>query len=715
MSLDTETDLNLKHARPHAISSSDDPSSKAPPQMESAQTGLDFSRYPHMQKNLSLHLPKHKAMLSKYMSKRQIKGLIKTGDSIIPGDGKNFPAFSETDFHYEIDRMLDFMTEDDRQGALMLLGIFSFLPKFLITALLLFTEKSHLFPNIVAAPLRMINIGIRGMIFTLYYSKIDDQKGQGQKIMDAMNYHTTIVRRDLNATSGSQDVLDYGLYIAPSSDNMKEIYARAHQSEKGLSKMPLNMRLKYIEALKTVILNKRGAIIDRIQLETQKSRSDALFSEIFGVLDHLQFLCQKAPKALGDAKVKTPIVLMGKKSRVVFGPVGTVLVISPWNYPFYQAIVPITTSFVAGNATLYKPSEFTPLQGLVEEILLEAGFERDWIQVIYGDGNTGAQLIKHRPDKIFFTGSVATGKRIMAAAAEHIIPVELELGGKDPMIVFEDANLERATSGALWGAMTNTGQSCTSVERLYIQESIYEDFKKILLEKARDIKQVVDDNGDSDIGQMTTTAQVEIVSKHLEDAKSKGAKILCGMEWDRKSVKIPPIILENVSEEMLVAREETFGPILPLFKFDDESEAVSLANDSEYGLSASVWSKDMKRTERVARALVTGNVSINNVMLTEGNHHLPFGGTKLSGIGRYKGVWGLQNFSNLKSVISESMSSKIEANWYPYTDEKYGIFDALTETLFKGGLLGFIKFAVLGMKLENYSNKAGKKGRNRSR
>ncbi|MGK5084724.1 aldehyde dehydrogenase family protein [Bdellovibrionota bacterium FG-1] len=468
-----------------------------------------------------------------------------------------------------------------------------------------------------------------------------------------------------------------------------------------MRQLSLEVRLQKIGRLKKVILRDREAIIDRIQADTGKCRSDALMSEIFPVLDHLAYLEKHAASVLADRKAPNSIALLGKGSWVYFEPVGTVLVISPWNYPFYQAIVPCTSSFICGNSTVYKPSEHTPLQGLVEKVLADAGFEPEWIKVVYGDGAVAEKLIAAGPHKIFFTGSVATGKKIMAQASKGLIPVELELGGKDPMIVFEDVNIDRAAAGALWGAMTNAGQSCTSVERLYVQESIFEPFKEALVRDAKRLKLGVDRDGSTDYGRMTTPAQIEVVRTQLEDAKAKGARVLTGAEWDGKNSLIPPILLDRLSPEMKIVREETFGPVLPILSFKTEEEAIRLANDSEFGLSASVWSADLERCKRVARALETGNVSINNVMLTEGNHALPFGGVKSSGFGRYKGEFGLYSFSNIKSVLIDKNSAKIEANWFPYTRKKYELFAGMTLGLFSGGVAGLLRFAKSGMGLEN--------------
>jgi aldehyde dehydrogenase (NAD+) len=502
--------------------------------------------------------------------------------------------------------------------------------------------------------------------------------------------------------------------VAPSvstRERAAEAAQRARAGALALRRISIPERLEHIAALRRVILERREEIIDRVQADTGKSRSDALISEIFGVLDALAWIEKFAPKALADRKIHTPIVLMGKQSWLYFEPLGTILIISPWNYPFYQAIVPIASALVTGNTVLYKPSEWTPLEGLLEDLFEQAQIAPNWVQIVYGDGSAGAALIDERPDKIMFTGSTKTGKRILAQAAEHMIPVELELGGKDPMIVFADANLERAAAGAAWGALTCTGQSCTSVERIYVQEPAYEPFKAELLRQIGRIKQGTDTDGDADIGAMTTSFQVDIVRRQIEQAKAAGAVLLSGDNWDGASRLIPPIVLEKVGDEMDVACKETFGPVLPLFKFATESEVIERANASEYGLTASVWTHDLERARRVARALHVGGVSINNVMATEANPALPFGGVKNSGIGRYKGEIGLHAFCNVKSVLIDKDSKKIESNWYPYTKKKYGLFSDLTRHHFSPGAGSFIRFLLTAVRLETYSGKAAKRPR----
>ncbi|MCB2144941.1 MAG: aldehyde dehydrogenase family protein [Deltaproteobacteria bacterium] len=498
-------------------------------------------------------------------------------------------------------------------------------------------------------------------------------------------------------------------YENPEESDVARIFSRARQAQPEILSWGVKKRLEFISRLKAIIIARQADILDRIQADTGKSRTDALTAEIFGTLDHLDYLEKNAVKVLKDRKVPTPFALMGKQSKIYFEPMGTTLIISPWNYPFYQAIVPITLAFAVGNAIIYKPSSATPLKGLVEELLAETGFDPAWVQVVYGPGKElGRMLIDQRPDKIFFIGSQRAGRQIITQAAEQLIPVELEMGGKDPMIVFEDANLERAAAGAIWGAFTNTGQSCTSVEKLYVQDSIYDAFKAILVRETLKMTRGTDSDGESDIGPMTTSAQVKVIARQIEDARKKGATLLTGGEWDGASAAIPPIVVEDSSDDMLLNREETFGPVLPIFAFHDEAEAVRRANSDDFGLSASVWSADRQRADRVARAIVTGNVSINNVMLTEGNHALPFGGSKKSGIGRYKGEFGFYCFSNIKSILVDKNSGKMEANWFPYSRRKFQLFTELTTNIYSPGIWSFFKAAVSGLKLEGYVKKRGK-------
>jgi len=485
------------------------------------------------------------------------------------------------------------------------------------------------------------------------------------------------------------------------------IREKARGAAAEIAALSLTDRARRIGNVRRAILARIDELVERISRETGKPRTDSLVSEIFSTLDYVHFLETHGPAALAEEKVPTPVVLLGKKSRLRYDPLGTILVISPWNYPFYLGVVPILSAFLAGSSVLFKPSEWTPLEGLFEGLFTQSGFEAGWIQVIQGDAKTASALIATRPDRIVFTGSVDTGKKVLAQAAPLLIPVTLELGGKDPMLVFADADLDRAAAGALWGGLTNLGQSCTSVERLYVERSALGEFTKRLVARAKRLTQKTDGDTAADLGRMTTEFQVAIVKRHVDEAVSRGARRLTGEGWDGKNALIPPLILDNVADGASVLKEETFGPVIPIVPFDGEAQALALANDSPFGLSASVWTKDTARAERLVAGLKVGNVSVNNVMLTEGNPWLPFGGVGSSGFGRTKGVTGLRELTNVKSVLYDKNAKKFEANWFPYTREKYRLFRELTLALFQEGWARWIRFLPLALKLESHGQKTG--------
>jgi acyl-CoA reductase-like NAD-dependent aldehyde dehydrogenase len=495
----------------------------------------------------------------------------------------------------------------------------------------------------------------------------------------------------------------------PSDQEIRHAFQEAHRAFEKVRAMSVRERLNEILKLKRFFLDNKEMIVDRLVEETGKARTDALISEVFTVLDIIDYYDKNAERHLADAKVPTPVILWPKKSKVFYEPIGPVLIISPWNYPLNLAMIPTITAFVAGNPVVYKPSEWTPLKGLIEEIIEKSGFMKDAIHVVYGGKETGRRLIDQRPAKILFTGSTRAGRQIMEQAAKYLIPVELELGGKDPMVVFDDADIERTAAGAVWGAMTNSGQTCTSVERLFVHERVYPQFVDALKQKieklshpARDREKA--DAGDLDVGYMTARFQLEKVEDQVNDALSKGATVHIGGKRTDDASDFPPTLITDIDDSMKIAQEETFGPVLTVQPFNTEEEAIRLANDSPYGLSASVWSRDIERATRVARAIETGNVSINNVLATQGNSALPFGGTKDSGFGRYKGPHGLHSFSNIKSIMIDS-GSKYEPHWFPYTKEKYVLFSKLLDAVYDGGPFWLIKTLLVGMKLEAHVKK----------
>ena len=495
----------------------------------------------------------------------------------------------------------------------------------------------------------------------------------------------------------------------PPDEELRRAFDEARRAFQVIRSMSVRERLDEVLKLKRYFLDNKEKIVDRVVAETGKARTDALISEVFTVLDIVDYYDKHAERHLADEKVPTPIILQGKKSKIYYSPLGTVLVISPWNYPLNLALVPMITAFVAGNSVVYKPSEWTPLKGLVEEIIDGSGFMKGAVHVVYGGKETGRRLIDQRPAKILFTGSTRAGKQIMEQAAKYLIPVELELGGKDPMVVFEDADLDRTAAGAIWGAMTNSGQTCTSVERVLVHERIYPQFVDVLKQKIEKLSHPAldpkkPDAGDLDVGFMTAPFQIAKVEGQVNEAVAKGAKVHTGGTRTDSLSAYPPTLVTDIDPSMKIATDETFGPVLTVQPFKTEEEAIAMANDSPYGLSASVWSRDIDRATRVARAIETGNVSINNVLATQGNSALPFGGTKESGFGRYKGPHGLHSFSNIKSIMIDT-GSKVEPHWYPYSREKYVLFSKLLDAVYGGGPFWLLKTLLVGMKLEGHVKK----------
>jgi acyl-CoA reductase-like NAD-dependent aldehyde dehydrogenase len=392
---------------------------------------------------------------------------------------------------------------------------------------------------------------------------------------------------------------------------------------------------------------------------------------------------------------------MGRKSYVFYEPLGVVLIIAPWNFPFTLSLIPIISAVLAGNTVVYKPSEQTTFSAMVmEKILKESGFEPGVVTFIYGKSSEiGDALIEGGPNKIMLTGSSTTGRKIMEKAAKYLIPVELELGGKDPMIVFEDVNLERASSATVWGSLLNCGQACVALERIYVQDKVYDKFVNLVVDKLKKVKQGWDEKGDVDTGCINNIGQVKIIEEHVNDAVSKGAKILIGGRKKDKSLFYPPTVLVNVNHNMKIMQEETFGPIICIMKFKDENEAIKLANDSIYGLNASVWSHDKISALRVAKQITTGGVAVNNALTASANFALPFGGVKQSGIGRYHGPYGLHAFSNIKAVLVEKDKKDHEVNWYPFREEKYHRFLTTFKSLFSENTIDKIKGLPSMMKL----------------
>jgi acyl-CoA reductase-like NAD-dependent aldehyde dehydrogenase len=482
-----------------------------------------------------------------------------------------------------------------------------------------------------------------------------------------------------------------GEFPITSREGVIAAVARARSAHTTWRETPLSSRLAMLDRIKEVIQTHGEEYARRISDDTGKPLVDSLLTELMIIPLFLDYYRKTAPKLLARRKVPTPILFPGKTSYIEHFPIGVVAVISPWNFPFQLAMVPVISALIAGNTVVLKPSEITPITGeIIAEIFRRIGIPTGVVEVVQGDGSTGAALAESDVDKIFFTGSVATGRKIMAAAAKKPIPVELELGGKDAMIVCSDAHLERAARGAIWGGLVNCGQMCTSVERIFVEASVHDRFVEILEREVRKVK-VGGPDEHADMGPMTFARQLETVERHVRDALDKGARVLFGGEkLARPGQFYAPTLLTGVRPDMSIYLEETFGPVLPVIKVRDVEEAVRMANEHEFGLLASVWTRDIDHGLEIASRLECGQVTVNDVVVSVGNPALPFGGVKSSGFGRYHGPEGLLGFTHQKAIMVDRGRAATEPLWFPYGRKYPAMRDAfhglVSGNLAKAGL-----------------------------
>lgn len=452
-------------------------------------------------------------------------------------------------------------------------------------------------------------------------------------------------------------------------------------------KIPVQERLQRLAPLKNRLLENLDSLCETLHASTGKVYTEALLGDVYPVLDLLTYYQQRAPRLLRSHAVYTsPLAFPGATARIERQPYGVVAVISPWNYPFQLAMAPLLTALIAGNAVILKPSELClPVGQAIIDLFAGLDLPEGLVQGLVGAGETGQHLIDAGPDLVFFTGGLSAGRAVMQRAARHPIPVLLELGGKDAMLVFEDADLQRASAAALYGAFCNSGQVCISVERLYVQQAGMETFLSHVLEGLATLQVGRDPHGD--LGAMTSPRQRAIVQAHYDDAIAQGAKASGPLRQDGNVLY--PVVLWNVHHGMKIMREETFGPLLPIMTFNDEAEAISLANDSDFGLNASVWSLNIAKAEAIARQLQVGNWAINDVLKNVGHSGLPFGGVKRSGFGRYHGAEGLMNFTYPVSGLTNRNRLAQEPNWFPYSRANYQHFKGFLDFLHGDG--GFLR------------------------
>jgi acyl-CoA reductase-like NAD-dependent aldehyde dehydrogenase len=458
-------------------------------------------------------------------------------------------------------------------------------------------------------------------------------------------------------------------HVPDMTAEVPSLAARARAAQAAWGARPVAERAEALGAMRRWIVSNRDAIVESTMRETGKTYEDALLSEVFLVADVLRFWERKAARFLRDERVpaRTPFVL-GRKFVVRRRPLGVVGVITPWNYPLAVGIADAAPALMAGNAVVLKPSEVTPLTTamVAEALARETSLPEDVLLAATGRGDTGAALVE-QVDMVMFTGSTRTGRKVAAAAAERLIPVSLELGGKDPMIVCADADLDRAANAAATWGLANSGQACTSVERIYVEQGVHDAFVDKLVSAVNKLRQRgITSPGEADVGAMTFPPQIEIVERHVADAVARGARVLTGgRRAPGPGLYYEPTVLVDVDHEMDCMREETFGPTLPVMRVRDTDEAVRLANDTGFGLSSSVYTKDTAKGEAIARRIRSGNTSVNDGCIHVMGYEAPFGGTRDSGVGARNGREGILKYTEPHTIMVTRFGLKRDLGWFP--------------------------------------------------
>ena len=441
------------------------------------------------------------------------------------------------------------------------------------------------------------------------------------------------------------------------------------------AQLTLSARGRYLERTAQVLIDESDDIRDLISREQGKPRNEAFSMEIFPTIDALTWMAHAGREILADEKIPMPqLFLKTKSSAFSYEPLGVIGVISPWNYPWSIPFGEMALALMAGNGVVLKPASLTPLIGeRIVRAFERAGVPEGLVRVVHGPG-TGAALVESSVSKVFFTGSVEVGRGVGEACARQLKGSVLELGGKDAMIVLPDANIDHAIAGALWGGFANAGQTCSGIERVYVLREVSDRFLAGVVAGARSLRVGDPMSWDTEIGPMVSREQHELVSELVDEAVAAGATMRCG-----GPVEVPefpegafyaPTVLTGVTHEMRIMREEIFGPVVPIVVVDSEDEAVALANDSRFGLGASVWTSDRPKGERIARELETGMVWINDHMFSHGACQCSWGGVKDSGLGRTHSKFGLYECVNVKLRVWEP--SKIRNPWWHPYDETLG-------------------------------------------
>ena len=461
-----------------------------------------------------------------------------------------------------------------------------------------------------------------------------------------------------------------GELVCANAADVAAAIARARAAQPAWAATPMKARAAIVQRALQIVLETQDEIIDTVVAETGKARTDAMSMEIFSVADSLCYYAKNAEKFLKPRKRRVHGLLgLMKQLRILYKPLGVVGLITPWNGPFVLVMNQAAQAILAGNTVVAKGSEVTPFSArLAETIFTRAGLPEGVLQVLLGDGETGAAIVRGGVDKVSFTGSVATGRKVAEACASQLIPCTLELGGNDAMIVCADADLDRAADGAWLGSCMNTGHYCCGTERIYVVAAVYDEFLRLVMEKGMGLRQGQQYGWEEEIGAVFWDRQMAIIEAHVEDARAKGANILMGGQRnpDLPGLYYEPTVITDVDNSMDIMVHETFGPVLCIQKVASEEEAIALANDSEFGLNGNVWTQDKEKGYRLAAAIDTGSCSVNDMAVSYGIPAAPFGGRKNSGLGQVNGKKGLRGYTHEMPIVIDRFGGKMQ-NAYPYS------------------------------------------------
>ncbi|MGH9941636.1 MAG: aldehyde dehydrogenase family protein [Pyrinomonadaceae bacterium] len=474
------------------------------------------------------------------------------------------------------------------------------------------------------------------------------------------------------------------------AEEIRRAVERARAAQPAWAAQPFAERGRVVLRAREIVLAELDQIAALVSRESGKPAAEAVAMELVPTLDLMRYFARRTARLLRPERVSLgQYNLMGRSSKIIYRPLGVVGIISPWNFPWAIPLGEVVLALMAGNGVVLKPSELTPLVGLkIGEVFARAGLPAGLFTVTTGAGPAGAALVEAGVDKIMFTGSVSTGRRVAAAAARQLVPCVLELGGKDPMIVLADADLEAAAHAAVWGGFANAGQACASVERCYVHESVAPQFTARVVELVRGLRQDTGLTEGTDLGAMSSERQLAIVEAHVRDAVERGAQVLTGGQRPARAGYFhEPTVLAGVDHSMDVMREETFGPVLPLMTFRDEDEVLRLANDSPFGLTASVWTSDIRRGRRLAEKIEAGTVMVNEVLYTHGIAQTPWGGVKQSGYGRTHGRQGLLELVTPQHLHVNRFPRFHDLWWFNYTPQAARLFRGLARRFSSGSVL----------------------------